>query len=90
MISREDLDGLTSAELHDRAIDLAKARHDIVWLWRLMKSIPAAEAAIGEVDDAEMDIASTVSAIHGYMRADEGELAEALRPMYIDYLLEHL
>jgi len=42
------------------------------------------------VDDAEMDVANTVSAIHGYMRADEGELAEALRPMYIDYLLEHL
>lgn len=90
MITREDLEKLTSAELHDRAIDLAKARHDVVWLWRLMKAIPAAEASVGDIDDAEMDVASTVSAINGYLRSDEGELAEALRPMYVEYLLEHL
>ena len=90
MISREDLETLTSAELHDRAIATAKAHSDVAWFWRLMKAIPAAEASIGDVDDADMDIASTVSALNGFMRADEGELAEALRPMYIDYLLEHL
>lgn len=90
MISREDLGTLTSAELHDRAIDLAKASHDTAWLWRLMKAIPAAEASIGNLDDAEMDVASTVSAINSYLRADRGDLADTLRPVYIEYLLEHL
>ena len=31
MITREDLDSLTSAQLHDRAIGSAKAAKDIEW-----------------------------------------------------------
>jgi hypothetical protein len=36
-----------------------------------------------------MDIASTVSAINGYTRADRN-LPDTLRSQYVDYLLEHL
>jgi hypothetical protein len=34
-----------------------------------------------------MDVAATVSAINGYLRADP-DLADALRPQYVDYLIE--
>ena len=87
MIDREDLESLSSAQLHDRAIGSAKAGGDIDWLWRVLGSTPAAEGAIGELEDSGMDVAATVSAINGYLRADPG-LADALRQQYVDYLLE--
>ncbi len=68
-------------EFRRRVLDLLAAGRSVT---------DAADASIDDVDDADMDIASTVSALNGLMRADEGELAEALRPMYIDYVLEHL
>jgi hypothetical protein len=89
MPTAEELERLSSQELHDQAMDLAKSRGDVRWLWRLMKSIPAAEAAMGDVDEASMDVVSTVHAIHDFVHDDEGKLADALRPMYIEYLAEH-
>lgn len=89
MVTREELDVLTSKELHDRALSLARHRVDVVWMWKLLKAIPAAEASIGDMEDANMNIASTEHAIGEFMEADEGELAEALRPMYLDYILAH-
>lgn len=87
MIDREDLESLSSAQLHDRAIGSAKAGGDIDWLWHVLGSMPAAEGAIGDLEDSGIDVAATVSAINGYLRADPG-LADALRPQYVDYLLE--
>jgi hypothetical protein len=89
VITREDLETMTSRDLHDRAISTAKAEKDLDWLWHLLRSIPAAEAEIGDLEDSSMDMARTVSAINGYMRADR-DLPDALRPQYVDYLLEHL
>lgn len=89
MVTREELDTLTSKELHDRALSLARHRVDVVWMWKLLKAIPAAEASIGDMEDANMNIASTEHAIGELMEADEGELADALRPMYLDYILAH-
>lgn len=40
-----DLESLPTKELHDRAVKLAARRGDIKFLWELLKSIPAAEAA---------------------------------------------
>lgn len=48
---------------------------------------PATEGQIGDLDDSGMDVASTVSAINGYLRADR-DLSNTLRPQYIDYILE--
>lgn len=89
MITREDLESLTSRQLHERAIDLAKSEGDMDWLWRLLGSIPATEGELGELDDSGLDIASLVTAINGYLRADRSA-EEALRPQYVDYLLEHM
>jgi hypothetical protein len=89
VITREDLETMTSRDLHDRAIGTAKAERDLDWLWHLLRSIPAAEGEVGDLEDSGMDIASTVSAINGYTRADR-DLPDTLRSQYVDYLLEHL
>jgi hypothetical protein len=89
VITREDLETMASHDLHDRAIGSAKAQGDLEWLWHLLRSIPAAEGEVGNLEDSGMDMASTVSALNGYARADR-DLPDVLRPQYIDYLLEHL
>ncbi len=89
MITREDLETLTSHELHERAVGTGKAEGDIDWLWGLLVSIPAAEGQLGELDDSGLDIAHVISALNGYVRADRST-EETLRPHYVDYLLEHL
>lgn len=85
----EQLDRLTSKELHDRATHLALKRLDLRFFWRLLSSIPAAEAIAGHPEEADEDIAHVSKQIHDAVHADEGELADALRPVYIEYLLEH-
>jgi hypothetical protein len=89
--SREDLDKLSSKKLHDRAVQLAEHRLDVGFLWQLLKAIPVAEAAAGNLEEAEADVgvADLVPLIHDFTHAGQGELADALRPMYIDYLVKH-
>ena len=86
----EELDKLSSKELHDRAIKLAEHRLDVGFFWNLLKSTPAAEAAAGELDEAEFDVATGYQQVGDAFRGDEdGKLADALRPIYIDYLMKH-
>jgi hypothetical protein len=89
VITREDLETMTSPDLHDRAIGTAKAEGDLDWLWHLLSSIPEAEGKVGDLENSGVDIASTVSTINGYTRADR-DLPDTLRSQYVDYLLEHL
>jgi hypothetical protein len=80
---------MTSHHLHERAVYQAKAAGDIDWLWQLLGSIPSAEAQLGDLDGSGLDVATLITAINGYVRADRS-VEETLRPQYIDYLLEHL
>jgi hypothetical protein len=89
VITREDLETLTSRDLHDRALGMARSERDLEWLQHLLRSIPAAEGELGDLEDSGMDVAGTVSAINGYARADR-DLPEVLRSEHVDYLLEHL
>jgi len=86
---RAELEALPSAELHDRATRLAWRRLDVAFLWRLLSTIPEARAAAGEEDRSEMDIMRPLSLLNDLVDADRGELADALRPLYIDYLEQH-
>jgi hypothetical protein len=89
MSTREELEALPAQELHDRAVALAKHHWDIGFLRRLIKSVPAAEAAIGDVGDAEADVADSFNAWSEMGKAGDPELEDALKPLYVDYLLEH-
>jgi len=86
-----DLDRLSTKELHDRAVRSAERRLDLAFLWRLIKAIPVAEAAAGHMDKAEADIevGDLVPLLDDWEHAGEGELGEALRPRYLDYLRKH-
>ncbi|MFI0407554.1 hypothetical protein [Actinomadura sp. 3N508] len=83
------LDELPSKELYERAMSLAKERRDVGFLWELLRAIPAAAAATGEVDRAEFDLFHGLSLLEEFTHAGEGELADALRPLYIEYLTAH-
>jgi hypothetical protein len=87
--TREELERLTPQELHDRATRLAWRRLDVGFLWGLLRTIPEARAAMGDERRSETDIMRPLALLNDLVDADRGELAEALRPLYVDYLLEH-
>ncbi|MGZ4207713.1 MAG: hypothetical protein ACXVQ6_07395 [Actinomycetota bacterium] len=84
-----ELDKLSSRELHDRAVHLAEHRLDIRFFWDLMKALPAAEAMIGNIGEADLDIHKASSLVADAFSSGEGELEDAMRPLYIDYLMKH-
>jgi hypothetical protein len=90
MTTREDLEQLSTKELHDRAIDRAKHHLDVGFLWDLVKALPVAEEIVGDDDRSKIDIARPLALINDFLYdAGEGELGEALRPLYVDYLEGH-
>lgn len=89
MPSIEDLERLTTKELHDRAFSVARHRLDVRFFWNLLEAVPAAEAAAGHLDEAEEDVLSLAQRVEDLVRPDTSEEIEAFRPIYIDYLLKH-
>ena len=89
MADGDGLDALSSEQLHDLAVQRAKRHLDARFLWRLMKLLPAAEAAAGEWEDAEADVQRMSAHIDDVTDAGRGEVAENLRPFYLEYLREH-
>jgi hypothetical protein len=89
MTDRAELDALSSRELHDRATRLAWRRLDVGFLWDLLKTIPEAEAAAGHLERGATDVIRPLALLNDFIDADRGELADALRPLYVEYLLEH-
>ena len=82
-----ELHDLPSAELHDRAMKKARHHMDVRFMWRLLRSLPAAQAAGGDVAEADADITHVSALITDALNAKEDpEALEGLRPLYIDYL----
>jgi len=86
---RTELEALSSQELHDRATRLAWHHLDIGFLWDLLSTIPEARASVGDEERAETDIMRPLALLNDLVDADRGDLADALRPLYVDYLMEH-
>lgn len=82
----DELETLSSKELHDRAIDRAVRHLDVAFLWRLARAIPAAQAATGHPDQAEADVSHLSAILNELVHSGGGEVAEALRPVYLEYL----
>jgi hypothetical protein len=88
--AQEDgLDQLSSQQLHDLAVDRAKHHVDARFFWRLMKMLPAAEAAAGEWDETEADVQRMSAHLDDVTDAGRGEVADNLRPFYLEYLRKH-
>lgn len=89
MPTAEELEGLSTKELQDRAFRLARRRLDVRFFWNLLESAPAAEAAAGHESEADVDILSLSERVADVLNPDTAEEAEAFRPIYIDYLVKH-
>jgi len=89
MTSEQELEQLSTHELHDRAVRRAERHLDVRFFWRLMEMVPAAEAASGDVGEADYDIQNAKGVITDAARSGDGALGEAMRPIFIDYLLQH-
>ena len=86
---RAELEALSTKELYLRARRRAARRLDVRFFWTLLRTIPAAEAAVGDVEEAQADVRSGIARLNDLRHAGEGKLGEALRPLYIDYLAKH-
>ncbi|MGH3185923.1 MAG: hypothetical protein ACRDPY_14830 [Streptosporangiaceae bacterium] len=89
MTTRDELDALSSRELHDLAVRRALHHADAEFLWELLRALPEAEAVEGHPQHAGMDITKVWALVADAIDSGEGDIAEALRPLYIDYLLKH-
>jgi hypothetical protein len=85
----DGLDRLSSQELYDLAVSYAKRHLDVRFFWDLMRVLPPAEAAAGELDEAQADVMRLSAHLDDLTDAGRDPIAEMLRPFYIDYLRRH-
>ena len=85
----DPLDRLSSEELHDLAVNHARRHLNVKFYWDLLKYLPAAEAAAGEYEEANADIQRMSAHLDDVTDAGQGEVAEQLRPFYLEYLRKH-
>ncbi len=85
-----DLEALSSRELHDRAMERARNHLDVRFAWEVLKALPAAHAAAGDLDEANADITSMTALITDALNTEsDPDAVEGLRPLYLDYLKSH-
>jgi hypothetical protein len=85
----DGLDALTSKQLHDMAVHRARRHLDARFFYRLIKLLPVAEAGAGEYEKSEDDIFRLSAHFNDVSDAGQGEVAELMRPIYLEYLREH-
>ena len=88
-MTRDELDALSSRKLHDLAVRRALHHVDVEFLWQLLRAIPAAEASGGHTSEAGRDITHLSVLIDDAIDSGDGDVADALRPLYLDYLVKH-
>jgi hypothetical protein len=88
-VTRDELDALSSRELHDLAVRRALHHVDVEFFWQLLRAIPAAEASGGHLAESGRDITHLSVLLDDAIDSGEGDVAEALRPLYLDYLERH-
>jgi len=89
MPEEDPLERLSSEELHDLAVRHARRHLNVAFFWHLMQVLPAAEAAAGDLDDAADDVDRLSAHLDDVTDSGRGEVAELMRPFYLDYLKEH-
>jgi len=88
MSSFEELNRLSSQELHDRAYQYAERHVDVGFFWNLIELMPAAEEVEGQSQQAAADVVHWGQQVLDAVKRDP-KLVDALRPAYIDYLQNH-
>jgi hypothetical protein len=88
-MSDDGLDALCSEQLHDLAVSRAKRHFDVKFFWQLVETLPAAEAAVGRMDEAETNVIKLSAHVDDVAESGKGDVGEAMRPFYLDYLRRH-
>jgi len=86
MTDRDALEALSSQELHDRAVHRAVRHLDVGFLWQLLREIPEGEAVAGHLDQTAADATQLSAVIDDAFGHENADVADALRPIYLDYL----
>ncbi|MGC5010810.1 hypothetical protein ACLQ2R_08615 [Streptosporangium sp. DT93] len=89
LLETDELEALSAQQLHDRAVHYAVHHGDLGFLWELLTLIPAAEASTGNEEQTASDLSRVSALLSDAMASGHGELGEALRPFYIEYLSKH-
>jgi hypothetical protein len=89
MTDLDDLDALSSRELHDLAVRRARHHLDVKFLWELLRDLPAGEIAAGHPEHAQADALKLSALIGDAIDSDDSDIEDALRPLYLDYLNKH-
>lgn len=89
MPDADPLEELSSPKLHDLAVHHAVRHLHVGFFWRLMQILPTAEAAAGDLDDATSDVMTLRGHLDDVTNSGRGEVAELLRPFYLEYLHKH-
>jgi len=85
----ENLDQLSTHELHERAVRRAERHLDVKFFWSLLEMIPAAETVSGNEREGDFDVQHSLGLISDAVHSGDGRLGEALRPVFVDYLRKH-
>ena len=88
-MTRDELEAMSSRELHALAVRRALHHLDVEFFWELLRVIPAAEASEGHDAEAGRDVTHLSVLLDDAIDSGEGDVAEALRPLYLDYLEKH-
>ena len=59
------------------------------FFWDLMRTLPAAEAAAGRLDEAETDVMKLSAHVDDVAQSGQGDVADMMRPFYLEYLRRH-
>jgi hypothetical protein len=89
MAEDDGLEQLSSHELHDLAVRRAKRHLDARFFYDLMQTLPVAEAGAGDLERSETDIMRLSAHVDDVTDAGKGEVADLMRPFYLDYLRKH-
>ena len=89
MADDDGLDALTSKQLHDLAVKRARRHLDAKFFYRLMKMLPVAESAAGNYEKSDDDMLRVSAHFDDVTDSGEGEVADLMRPYYIEYLRDH-
>ena len=88
-MTRDELEKLSTRELHEMAVRRALKHVDVEFFWQLLRDIPAAEASEGHDAEAGRDVTHLSVLLDDAIGSGEGDLGDALRPVYLDYLEKH-
>lgn len=71
------------------AIHRALRHADVEFLWELLRAIPVAETMEGNPRESGRDLTQLSAIVADAIDSGKGRTADALRPLYIEYLQKH-